>query len=173
MSTVQRFVSQSKLSKKLLEPKDRRAFEMEYPNDCWQSDISTGPYLYLDNRKVKTYIVAFLDDASRLITHIECFTQDNLLSVLSAFKKAVGKRGIPKKLDETKAYIEYMLKAAGVAVPIFDDSAIELLFTTTNGYIRKINNLVTMSLVAGSQAQRRTIDGELVYQSQNELSIKS
>ncbi|MDI3508718.1 MAG: hypothetical protein PWP48_2037 [Clostridiales bacterium] len=75
--------------------------------------------------------------------------------------------------DETKAYIEYMLKAAGVAVPIFDDNAIKLLFTTTNGYIRKINNLVTMSLVAGGQAQRRTIDGELVYQSQNELSIKS
>lgn len=75
--------------------------------------------------------------------------------------------------DETKAYIEYMFKAAGVAVPIFDDNAIKLLFTTTNGYIRKINNLVTMSLVAGGQAQRRTIDGELVYQSQNELSIKS
>jgi len=106
LSTVQRFVNECNLGKRALEPKDRRAFEMEYPNDCWQSDISVGPYLYLDNRKVKTYIIAFLDDASRVITHIECFTQDNLLCVLSAFKKAVAKRGIPKKLfvDNGKVY---------------------------------------------------------------------
>jgi len=24
---------------------DRRAFEFEFPNNCWQSDISVGPYI--------------------------------------------------------------------------------------------------------------------------------
>lgn len=106
MSTVQRFISKSNLSSHKIEAVDRKAFEFEYPNECWQSDISVGPYLNIGSKKYKTHIIAILDDSSRLIIHAEAFFNDNLLSLLSVFKKAVAKRGIPKKLfvDNGKVY---------------------------------------------------------------------
>ncbi|KRQ85777.1 Integrase core domain protein [Caloramator mitchellensis] len=105
LSTVQRFLSKNPLP---LEHKssERRAFEFEFPNDCWQSDISSGPYLTIDGKKHKTYIIAFLDDASRLVVSCRAFFEDNFVSLLSVFKDAVSKRGIPKKIfvDNGKVY---------------------------------------------------------------------
>ena len=106
LSTIQRFISKAGISKRKLEPVDRRAFEFEFANDCWQSDISVGPYLTIDGKKHKTYIIAIIDDASRLIIHAEAFFSENLLALLSVFKKGIAKRGIPKKLfvDNGKVY---------------------------------------------------------------------
>lgn len=106
LSTVQRFISKADISKIKLEPVDRRCFEFEFANECWQSDISVGPYLTIDGRKHKTYIIAIIDDATRLIIHSQAFFSDNLLALLSVFKNGVAKRGIPKKLfvDNGKVY---------------------------------------------------------------------
>jgi len=49
---------------------DRRKFEAESPNDMWQSDVMHGPKLEIGGeRRRKTYLIAFIDDHSRLITH--------------------------------------------------------------------------------------------------------
>lgn len=106
LSTVQRFISHANISSHKLEAIDRRAFEFEFPNECWQSDISVGPYLSINGKKHKTYIIAILDDSSRLMIHAEALFNDNFLSLLSVFKKSVAKRGIPKKLfvDNGKVY---------------------------------------------------------------------
>lgn len=98
ISTVQRFIKNHGLKRSDSQIKDRRAFEMEYPGDCWQTDISMGPYLTLDGRKHKTYIVAIIDDASRAVMACSFFYDQGLNSVLSVFKTAVQRRGIPKKL---------------------------------------------------------------------------
>ena len=98
LSTIQRFISSNKLSFDSASSIDRRAFEFESVNDCWQSDISVGPYITVDGKKRKTYIIAIIDDFSRLITYAEAFYSENLLSLLSVFKSAVSTRGIPKKL---------------------------------------------------------------------------
>jgi putative transposase len=82
LSTIQRFISKSDITRKKLEPLDMKAFEFEFPNECWQSDVSLGPYLNLNDRKRKTYIIAFLDDSSRLIIHAEAFFTENFLSCL-------------------------------------------------------------------------------------------
>ncbi|MFW6280987.1 MAG: DDE-type integrase/transposase/recombinase [Halanaerobium sp.] len=106
LSTIQRFISKASISRKKLEPLDMKAFEFEFPNECWQSDVSLGPYLTINGKKRKTYIIAFLDDSSRLLVHTEAFFKENFLSLLSAFKKAVAKRGVPQKLfvDNGKIY---------------------------------------------------------------------
>lgn len=106
LSTIQRFISKAGISRKKLAPVDRRAFEFEFANECWQSDISVGPYLTIDGKKHKTYIIAIIDDATRLVIHCEAFFLDNLTALLSVFKKGVSKRGIPKKLfvDNGKVY---------------------------------------------------------------------
>lgn len=98
ISTVQRFIKSHGLKRSDSQIKDRRAFEMEYPGDCWQTDISMGPYLTIDGCKHKTYIVAYIDDASRAVMACSFFYEQSLNSVLSVFKTAVQRRGIPKKL---------------------------------------------------------------------------
>ncbi|MGL5718649.1 MAG: DDE-type integrase/transposase/recombinase [Paraclostridium sp.] len=97
LSTVQRYLKNNAYSE-IITVKDRRAFEFENPNDCWQSDISVGPYLTINGKKHKTYIIAFLDDSSRLIVSCKAFETDNLIAVLSVFKDAIAKRGVPKKV---------------------------------------------------------------------------
>lgn len=97
LSTIQRYVKNIDLADYEC-IKDRRAFEFESPNDCWQSDISVGPYLTINGAKHKTYIVAFLDDSSRLIVSCKAFETDNLIAVLKVFRDAIAKRGVPKKV---------------------------------------------------------------------------
>lgn len=85
---------------------DRRAFEMEFANDMWDADTSHGPYLTINNQKVKTYLIALIDDASRLITNAKFFFEDNAINFQNVFKEALKKYGIPKKifLDNGKTY---------------------------------------------------------------------
>ncbi len=111
LATVTRFISNNNLKAKQLDPVERRAFEMANPNDCWQSDVSVGPYLYIDGKKKKTYLVMFLDDCSRLVIHGEFYFEENLINLESVLKKAIAKRGIPKKIfvDNGSIYHSHQL----------------------------------------------------------------
>ena len=77
---------------------DRRRYEAEFPNDIWQSDVMHGPSPMAGDRKRKTYLIAFLDDHSRLLFHTELFLSENLLSWLVAFRRVLLTRGLPRKL---------------------------------------------------------------------------
>ena len=46
----------------------------------------------------KTFFIAFIDDASRLITHAEFFYRDNTDNMIDAFRTALYKRGKPERL---------------------------------------------------------------------------
>ena len=85
---------------------DRRAFEMEFANDMWDADTSHGPYLTINNQKIKTYLIALIDDASRLITNAKFYFEDNAINFQKTFKEGLKKYGIPKKifLDNGKTY---------------------------------------------------------------------
>ena len=52
--------------------------------------------------------------------------------------------------DETKEYVISRLKLAGCFEPIFTDSALELLFSGTNGALRPLNSLARMCLISGA-----------------------
>lgn len=112
LSTVLRFIKENNLKASQLSPQEIKAFEMESSNDCWQADSSTGPRITIDGIKVTTYMIAIIDDASRLITHIEIFKNDNSLNVQKVFKKAVTKYGVPKKFytDNGGPYVNQQLK---------------------------------------------------------------
>ncbi|WP_284285272.1 DDE-type integrase/transposase/recombinase, partial [Marinibactrum halimedae] len=51
-----------------------------------------------DGQWKKTFLIAFIDDASRLITHAEFFYRDNTQNMINAFKTALYKRGKPERL---------------------------------------------------------------------------
>ena len=85
---------------------DRRAFEMEFANDMWDADTSHGPFLTIDNKKIRTYLIAIIDDASRLITSAKFYYEDNAINFQNTFKEGLKKYGIPKRifLDNGKTY---------------------------------------------------------------------
>jgi len=104
-STAARFVKN--LEVPLEEPAvERKRYELPFANDCWQSDILIGPYLSVDGKKKRTYLIAFLDDCSRLCLHAEFSFEETYLFVETAFKRALLKRGIPKKvfMDNGKVF---------------------------------------------------------------------
>jgi putative transposase len=79
-------------------PQDRRKFEAELPNDLWQSDSMHGPQVDVDGRMKKTYLLAFLDDHSRLVPHAQFYLSEGLSSYLHALEQALLRRGLPRKL---------------------------------------------------------------------------
>ncbi len=77
---------------------DRRRFEAEFPNDIWQSDVMHGPHVLVQGKRRKSYLIAFLDDHSRLLPHAQFYLSENLISWLDAFRQALLTRGLPRKL---------------------------------------------------------------------------
>jgi transposase InsO family protein len=79
-------------------PQDRRKFEAELPNDLWQSDSMYGPQVDVEGRMKKSYLLAFLDDHSRLVPHAQFYLTEGISSYLHALEQALLKRGLPRKL---------------------------------------------------------------------------
>lgn len=79
-------------------PKRRLAFAKAHANDLWQCDTLHGPSLRFDHhgKPVQVFLIAFLDDASRVITHGEFFGADNTEHLIECFQQALYKRGVPK-----------------------------------------------------------------------------
>ncbi len=112
-STLYRFLqSEGMLKKPSSAPEDRRRFEAEYPNDLWQSDVMHGPYVEVEGKQRKTYLIAFVDDMSRLAVHGEFYLRENLKVFLDALRKALKMRGVPRKLyvDNGSAFRSHHLQ---------------------------------------------------------------
>jgi putative transposase len=123
LSSVYRFLRQHKLmTTDEAPPTDRRKFEAELPNDLWQSDILHGPVLDCGGKRRKCYLIAFIDDHSRLIPHARFYPSESLACFQDAFFEALSRRGLPRKLyvDNGSAYrsrqLEYTTAALGIAL---------------------------------------------------------
>jgi putative transposase len=108
-STVHRFLKNHQLSKRTLadsENIERRAFVALHAGDIWHGDVLHGPSIPTKKGFCKTYLVSFMDDASRLITHSTFCLGETALDVEGVLKQAILKRGIPKKIiiDNGAAY---------------------------------------------------------------------
>ena len=122
-STVYRFLHQQNLMQPMAsKPVDRRKFEAELPNDLWQSDVMHGPKVDIDGKMRKTYLIAILDDHSRLVVHARFYLSENLASYLDAFEHAIATRGVPRKLyvDNGAAFRSHHLEyiAASLAISL-------------------------------------------------------
>lgn len=63
------------------------------------SDVMHGPAIKTDgNRKRKTYLIAFIDDATRVIPYAAFAHSENTASFMEVFKQAILRRGIPQRL---------------------------------------------------------------------------
>jgi len=50
-----------------------RRFARAERGDLWQADIKFGPYIKIGSKRKQTYLVAFIDDATRYIVHGEFY----------------------------------------------------------------------------------------------------
>ena len=96
IATVYRYLNKHNL--KYIPTVERKQFEMEHAGDCWQADTSHGPVIKIDGKKVNTYLVQIIDDASRLIVGCRFFLNDNALNFQAVLKQAIKTYGIPKRI---------------------------------------------------------------------------
>ena len=91
---------------------DHRAYAFDLAGDCWQGDVMYGPKLPCPRgTRRQTYLLAFLDDATRLIPHAQFYFEQHLRSLKDCLKQALLKRGVPRRLylDNGKIFRSRML----------------------------------------------------------------
>jgi putative transposase len=79
---------------------DAAAFTYPHVNDLWTSDLMHGPRLLVPGRRDggKTYLYAFLDDASRMVPYAAFYLVENAACFQDALKQALLRRGLPRRL---------------------------------------------------------------------------
>ena len=102
LSTVHRLLSRAGLMHKASsEPstQDRRRFAFAYAGELWMSDVMHGPSVAVPGRgRRKSYLIAFLDDATRVVPYCAFTLSENTQAFLPVFKQALMRRGIPHRL---------------------------------------------------------------------------
>jgi len=98
-------------------PRGCRRFRKEHRNCLWQADLKYGPYLPDPGKAKKlrrTYLLAFIDDYSRLVCHAEFYFEQKSEQLEHCLKRAILKRGIPDKLyvDNGKIFVSHWLRLA-------------------------------------------------------------
>jgi transposase InsO family protein len=101
-STVHRLLARHGLMDKTSNApndQDRRRFAFERAGELWMSDVMHGPSVLVGNRtKRKTYLIAFLDDATRVVPYAAFALSENTQAFLPVLKQAILRRGFSERL---------------------------------------------------------------------------
>jgi transposase InsO family protein len=101
-ATVHRLLSrQGLMAKHPEEPtsKDRRHFAFETANELWMSDVMHAVSVTVEGkRRHKTYLIAFIDDATRVVPYAAFALAENTAAFLPILEQAIRRRGLPKRL---------------------------------------------------------------------------
>jgi len=87
-------------------------FEADAPNQRWVGDALHGPMV----AGRKTYLFAFLDDHSRLVTGYRFGLAEDTVRLAAALEPALAARGVPGScyVDNGSAYVDsWLLRACG------------------------------------------------------------
>lgn len=103
-STLHRALQARGLSaRKLVIPdnQDLDRWQADYANDLWQADMLHGPWLpdpHGNGKMRRSYLYAFLDDASRLLLYGRFFFKGDLPALELVFKRSLQRYGKPKRV---------------------------------------------------------------------------
>lgn len=93
--TVRKYIRENELKQKTpLQP--RKKFEHEHVNDLWIGDCLHGPYISNGRKKQKVYLLAAIDDHSRMVVGSRFFFHENSISLELVLKEAIMQFGLPK-----------------------------------------------------------------------------
>ena len=77
---------------------DRRRFSYRWAGQLWMSDVMHGPSFADGKRRRKSYLISFLDDATRVSPFSAFAHAENTVAFLPVFKQALIRRGVPQRL---------------------------------------------------------------------------
>jgi putative transposase len=98
-TTFYRFIREYSLLVADADNKKRLAFSMKHANQLWQADTMFGPYVEsAGGARKQAKLIAFIDDASRVLCHGEFFFEENVDTMVQAIRAAFYKRGVPEQL---------------------------------------------------------------------------
>jgi transposase InsO family protein len=101
-STVNRLLAREGLMRPRPEApssNDRRRFAFARAGQMWMSDVMHGPTVAVEGKgRRKAYLIAFLDDATRVVPYAAFALSENTGAFLPVFKQAVLRRGLPERL---------------------------------------------------------------------------
>lgn len=82
--------------------KEVRSWEREYFNSLWHLDYHTGPkkIVMADGTWATPFLLAIMDDHSRLVCHLQWFTEQTAENLVHGFIQALMKRQVPCELME-------------------------------------------------------------------------
>ncbi len=100
LSSLYRFLRARRLDQRRApRHRDHRAYAFDLAGDCWQADVMYGPALATrQGSRRQSYLLAILDDASRLVPHAQFYFEQHLRSLKDCLKQALMKRGLPRRL---------------------------------------------------------------------------
>ncbi len=179
-----RLVNGLELLKPDSDNKRRLAFAKQYANQMWQADTMFGPYVSdTAGAKIQTKLIAFIDDASRVVCHGEFFFRETSDTLLNALRSAIYKRGLPEQLyvDNGAIYSckEIMLTCARLGIilshaPVSDGAAkgkVERWFRTVRDQFLA-RNLDLSSLEALNKAFTLWVEDEYNSRTHSTLQMK-
>lgn len=99
-NTFRRLVDQHELFQcdEQVADKIRLAFSKPHANDMWQVDTMFGPHVQSGKGHVQSKLIAFIDDASRVIVHGAFYPDESVASLIDALRCALYKRGVPAQI---------------------------------------------------------------------------
>jgi len=113
-SSVQRFLKLEGLSGRAADAElpERRSFRHPEPGDLWMGDVLHGPVVLAQGRVRKSYLIAFIDSATRFVPAAEVRLSESAADHEYALKQAILKHGLPRALylDNGAAQSSHSLK---------------------------------------------------------------
>ena len=106
-STLYRFFQKKDLIKTEIEKQpERRRFSFDVVNHLWQGDLSYGPWLNINGKKKRSYLLAFIDDYSRICPYGMFSLTEKFSALREVFSQALLRRGKPTLVyvDNGKIY---------------------------------------------------------------------
>lgn len=114
-STINRLLKKHNLAgRQIVAIPERKRFAHEKVNVLWQADLSHGPYVPIGGKKKKTFLIAYIDDCSRLIPYAQFFPSEKFDGLRVTTKEALLRRGKPTIIyaDNGKIYRSETLQYA-------------------------------------------------------------
>lgn len=117
-STINRLLKKHKLAGRnhisFHPEKERKRFAYDKVNVLWQADLSHGPYISINGKAKKTFLIAYIDDCSRLVPYAQFFISEKFDGLREVTKEALIRRGKPRIIyaDNGKIYRSETLQYA-------------------------------------------------------------
>ena len=166
-STLHRALQAKGLSQRKLKPPEKRdldRFAADYANDLWQSDMLQGPWLPDPHKRGKmrrTYLYAFVDDASRLLLYGRFFFKGDLPALELVFKRSLQRYGKPLRVyyDNGKVYRANHMRLICAELNIHRPIHTQAYRPEGHGKIEAFNRFCVTNFIAEVKASTiRTLD---------------